>query len=195
MGIDALDLVFRLEKRLGITISRHEAVATVFDTVGTFHRHLVAKLNGECRCVPKMEPLFTELVKAVNQISGRWRLTSSLDLNKRFPPATRAANWQALEEALGITLPQLEDSANDVAPRIPQRYSSVIALTYWIAEQYPERVERIPVNCERTGKMASRAWTDEEVWDILQECICDALGVKPEEVTPDARLVEDLGMN
>ncbi len=195
MGIDALDLVFRLEKRLGITISRHEAVATVFDTVGTFHRYLVAKLNGEYLSVPKMEPLFTEVVKAVNQITGRWRLTSSLDLNRRFPPATRAANWQALEEALGITLPKLEDSADGAAPRIPQRYSSVIALTYWIAEQYPKRVEQIPVSCERTGKMASRTWTDEEVWDILRECICDALGVKPEEVTPDARLVEDLGMN
>jgi acyl carrier protein len=195
MGIDALDLVFRLEKRLGITISRHEVIATFFDTVGTIHRHLVAKLNGECLSVPNSESLVTEVAKAVNQIAGRWRLTSSLDLNRRFPPATRASNWQALEEALGITLPQLEDSADGVAPRIPQRYSSIIALTYWIAEQYPERVEQIPVSCERTGKMASRTWTDEEVWDILRECICDALGVKPEEVTPDARLVEDLGMN
>jgi acyl carrier protein len=195
MGIDALDLVFRLEKRLGITISRHEAIATLFDTVGTIQHFLVAKLNGECRSVPSTESLFKEVVKAVNQITGRWRLTSSLDLNTRFPPATRAANWQALEEALGITLPKLENSADGVAPTIPQRYSSIIALTYWIAEQYPERVEQIPVNCERTGKMACRTWTDEEVWDILRECICDALGVKPEEVTPDARLVEDLGMN
>lgn len=137
MGIDALDLVFRLEKRL----------------------------------------------------------TSSLDLNRRFPPATRAANWQALEEALGVTLPILEDSVDGGVPVIPQRYSSLIALTYWIAEQFPERVERIPVSCERTGKMASRTWTDQEVWDVLRECICDALGVKPEEVTPDARMVEDLGMN
>ena len=88
---------------------------------------------------------------------------------------------------MGVTLPKLEDSADGAAPRIPQRYSSIIALTYWIAEQYPERVEKIPVSCERTGKMASRTWTDEEVWDILRECICDALGVKPEEVTPDAR--------
>ena len=45
------------------------------------------------------------------------------------------------------------------------------------------------------GKMATHAWTEQEVWDILSECICDALGVKPEEVTPDSRMVEDLGMN
>ena len=54
MGIDALDLSFRLEKRLGITISQPEAIATFFDTVGTIHRYLVAKLNGECRSVPKI---------------------------------------------------------------------------------------------------------------------------------------------
>ncbi len=77
----------------------------------------------------------------------------------------------------------------------PQMKTPVIALTYWIAEQYPERAEKIPVSCERTGKMASRTLTDQEVWDILCECIHDVVGVKPEEVTPDARLVEDLGMN
>jgi acyl carrier protein len=195
MGLDALDLTFRLEKRLGITIHQPEGFATFFDTVGTIHRYLVAKLNGECLSVPKMEPLFIELVKAVNQIAGRGKRTSAMDLNKRFPPATRAANWQALEEALGVSLPTLEDSVDGAAPRIPQDCSSLIALTYWIAEHHPERVEWIPVSCERTGKMASRNWTDQEVWDILQECICDALGVKSEQVTKDARMIEDLGMN
>jgi hypothetical protein len=42
--------------------------------------------------------------------------------------------------------------------------------------------------------MADRKWSEDEVWEILRECIVDALGVKPEQVTPDARLVEDLGM-
>ena len=52
----------------------------------------------------------------------------------------------------------------------------------------------MPVNCKRTGKVASHDWTEHEMLDILRECICDALGVKPEDVTPDARMVEDLGM-
>ena len=64
-----------------------------------------------------------------------------------------------------------------------------------LSEHFPERVEWIPVSCKRTGTMASRTWTEQEVWDILHECICDALGVKPEEVISDARMVEDLGMN
>lgn len=141
MGLDALDLTFRLERRLGITIHQPEGFATFFDTVGTVHRYLVAKLNGECLSVPKMEPLFTEVADAVAQIAGRGKRTSSVDLNIRFPPATRAGNWQALEEALGVSLPTLEDSVDGAAPRIPQRYISIIALTYWITEHHPERVE------------------------------------------------------
>ena len=152
-------------------------------------------MNGDCRDVARIEPLFIEVADAVNRIAGRWRLTSSMDLNRRFSPANRATRWQALEEALGVSLPKLEDSADGEARRIPRQCDSLIALTYWIAEHYPERVEWLPVSCERTGKLASHTWTEQEVWDILCECICDALGVKPEEVTPDARMVEDLGMN
>jgi len=43
-------------------------------------------------------------------------------------------------------------------------------------------------------EMAPHTWIDEEIWDILRECICDALGVESEDVTCDARMVEDLGM-
>jgi hypothetical protein len=43
--------------------------------------------------------------------------------------------------------------------------------------------------------MASQRWSEEEVWEILRECISDALGVSLEEVTYDARMLEDLGMD
>ena len=194
MGIDALDLAFRLEKRFGVVITRDEAYAALFHTVGHLQRNLVAKLNGKCRDVPRIEPLVMEIAEAVNRIAGRWKLTFSLDLNKRFPPATRAAKWEALETALRVSLPKLEESSDGEPARIPPQCDSLIALTYWIAEHHPERVEWVAVSGERKGKMAAYTWTEQEVWDILRECICDALGVKPEEVTPDARMVEDLGM-
>jgi hypothetical protein len=57
-----------------------------------------------------------------------------------------------------------------------------------------ERVKWIQVDCNRSGNMAERNWSEDELWEILRESIADALGVKPEHVTPDARLVEDLGM-
>jgi hypothetical protein len=67
-------------------------------------------------------------------------------------------------------------------------------LSYWIATNHPDCVEWIDVSCQRKGKMATHQWTEVEVWDVLRECISDSLGVKPEEVTRDARMVEDLGM-
>ena len=194
MGLDALDLVFRLEKRFGIKIDRNEAFAVVFDTAGTIHRYLVAKLQGEYQKAPRMEPLFQEVVKAVNQITGRWKLTSSFNLNKRFSPPNRKANWESLEKALGISLPKLEQPANEEFPRISRQYESLVSLTYWIIENYPNRAEWFPVSCERTGKMAARQWNEDEIWSILCECIRDALGVKIDEVTRESRMIEDLGM-
>ena len=136
-----------------------------------------------------------EVAKAVNRIAGRWRLTSSLDLNRRFPAATRAARWQIMQEALGIPLPQLERSDRRVSlSKSHGNATSIRSMTYWIARRHPERLEWIPVNCEPRGKMATHQWSDEEVWAVLRECICAALGVKPEDVTYDARTVEDLGM-
>jgi acyl carrier protein len=38
-------------------------------------------------------------------------------------------------------------------------------------------------------------WHEEEAWSVLQGILVDALGVKPEQVTRDAHLVEDLGAN
>jgi hypothetical protein len=107
----------------------------------------------------------------------------------------RAANWLALEAALGVSLPELEHPAHQEFPRIPRQYESELSLAFWIAEHHPERVEWIPVSCERTGKMATQRWTDDEVWETLRGILCDVLGVKSEQVTKDARMIEDLGMN
>ena len=157
MGMDALDLVFRLEKRLGITITRAEAIASCFNTAGDIHRYLVAKLRSECGQVPRMDLLCLEVSATVGRVAGRWRrLIPSPNLNKKFPPATRAANWRALEAALGVSLPQLKYPAGREFPSIPPQYESEIALAYWIAEHCPERVEWMKVRCERKGKMASR---------------------------------------
>jgi acyl carrier protein len=196
MGLDPLDLIFRLEKRFDIEIRRAEGLAVLFDTAGTLHRHLVAKLRGECHKVPEIEPLFTEVCGAVNRITKRWGLTLSLstDLNRRFAPANRAAKWRALEEELGISLPQLEHRTDEAFPSIPRHCSSIMGLTYWIAEHHPELVAWVPVSCEGTGKMDTHQWSEDEVWAAMCECICDALGVDPEEVTYGARMVEDLGM-
>ncbi len=195
MGLDAIGLVLRLEERFGVKISPEEMVAVLSDTAGTIHRCLVGKLHGESRKAPRLQPLFAEVSKAVNRAAGWWRLTSPTDLNKRLSPAKRKKRWESLEQALGVSLPKLEQPANEEFPRIPRECDSIVSLAYWIAEHHPGRVEWFPVNCERTGIMATQQWSDDEIWAILRECICEELGVKREEVTYHARMVEDLGMN
>ena len=116
-------------------------------------------------------------------------------LNKRFPAARRETCWQSLEKMLGVSLPQLERPPGKKYPRIPRQYDSVVSLTYWIIEHHPERAQWSPVDCRKTGKSAERTWSEEEVWEALCDCISDALGVKREKVTPDARMIEDLGMD
>jgi hypothetical protein len=37
-------------------------------------------------------------------------------------------------------------------------------------------------------------WSDDEVWEILRQILVDALDIDGTQVTPNARLVEDLGM-
>lgn len=189
MGLDAIELIFRLEKELGVKIPKDE-VAGAFFTAGTVHRYLVAKLHGKHQEVPDIMPLYQEVDVAVNRITGRWKLTRTLNLNKRFPPEVRAEKWNAMERALGISLPELEHSS-----RIPRECDSTVALTFWLVEHFPERVQWFPVGCERIGTMANRQWSEDEVWTVLCDGICDTLGVSPKDVTYDARMVEDLGMN
>lgn len=192
MGLDMLDLIFRVEKQFGIRISQAEGMAVFGGTAGMIHRYLVARLKGEYQETPDIQPLFREVTEAVRCVAKRWRL--SADLNRRFPAATRGESWRALENALGITLPPLEQPADEALPRIPRQCDSIVSLTYWIVEHHPERLQWIPVSCARTGDMADRQWSDEEVWTILRECISDALGVSADQVACDSRMIEDLGM-
>lgn len=193
MGVDVLDLVFRLEKKFGLKIPAEECVV-FFETPRKIHGYLMAKINGELLEIPCLDLLLMEVHIAVNRVGGWWRLRTARDMNKFFKASHRQACWSSLEKELRITLPPLVQSPQETEPRIPPECSSIWSLAHWIADNYPDRVEWMPANCERSGKMAGCTWSEDEVWEILQGCIVDALGVDVEEVTPDARLVEDLGM-
>jgi acyl carrier protein len=194
MGIDPADLCLCLEERLGIEIP-HTETWTIFSTPGTMQHYLMAKLRGQYRESPDAKSLCIEVEKAVHRITGWWKLVSSSDLNRRFSPPKREANWQSLENALGVSLPKLEYLPGERFPKIPRECDSVLYLTNWIIKHHPNRVKWLPGSCERRGKMADHQWTEEEVWEVLRDCIVEVLGVKREKVTHDARMIEDLGMD
>jgi acyl carrier protein len=194
MGLDAIELVLELEERLGIEICEEERLSIVGTTVENAHRILMDKLNGAERTVPVFWPFARGVYHALNRLTPWWKGRNYNDLNKKFPPMNRVEIWQELEKELSVLLPDLEYAPNGEYPVIPRICDSGISMVFWIAEHYPERLEWAKVSCERSGKMADRTWNEDEVWEILRQSIVDMLDVKPEEVTPDARLVEDLGM-
>ena len=160
MGLDSLDLMFRLEKRLGITIGRDEGYVVLFGTVGALHRYLVTKLRREHQEIPRIEPMCQRLVVEVRRLAGRWRVNCSSDvrkrysLNTRFSPESRLKNWNALGEALGVSLPPLQYPEGEAFPRIPKQCDSILSLAYWIAEHHPGCVEWFPAKCEQRANTA-----------------------------------------
>jgi acyl carrier protein len=195
MGLDAIDLCCSLEKRLGITIPVQEGVAVFFDTPQTLHRYLVAKVEGTCREVADINKTATEVLKAVRRVTGWWTFRTSNNLNWRFPRRKRAACWQALANELGVSLPPLDHPPGEKFPRIPRHCGSVIALTYWIIQNHPDRVKWLPAQSEPSGLTAARTWTENDIWEAMCDCMVDSLGVKREKITPHARMVEDLGLD
>ncbi len=45
----------------------------------------------------------------------------------------------------------------------------------------------------KIGKREVRSWSDEHVWDKMNDLIVYQLGVKPEEVVSSAEFIKDLG--
>ena len=41
--------------------------------------------------------------------------------------------------------------------------------------------------------LAASGWDDRQAWMVLSEVVVEQLGVKPEQVTRDARFIQDLG--
>ena len=82
MGLDALDLCFRLEKRLGIKIPQAEGYAFAA-TVGNLHRYLMDKLHGVDRDLPVLWPVAKEVWDALRKFTPRWRCKKNWEnLNK-----------------------------------------------------------------------------------------------------------------
>lgn len=191
MGIDLLDLAFRIEKRFGIQIERGQG--GYFLTPGQITWLVTQKLNGRNPAVPAFDAMFQRIQSVLETMPGysrRWFCTN--DLNKLIPSGDRQRNWTALGMALGVPLPPLECSAKGLQT-IPKKVSSSTSLMSWIMENHPDQFlwARPAATCE--PPLDAEKWTNEMIWNEVKAAIVDALGVDEDEVTPTARMIEDLG--
>ena len=65
---------------------------------------------------------------------------------------------------------------------------------YWMAGHCPDRVSWIR-QATATGQTPDPdRMTREECWQQVRQVLADVLDLDPEKVTPEAHLIEDLGM-
>ncbi len=192
MGIDLMDLVFRIEKRFGIQIERGQG--GYFLTPGQITWLVTEKLNGRNPAMPDLDAMFQRIQSTLETMPGYrrpWFRTN--DLNKLIPFNDRQRNWTALGMALGVPLPPLESSTGFNSQIIPKQVSSVTSLMGWIMQKHPDQFIWTRPSSICNPPPDADKWTSEMIWNEVKAAIVDALGVDDYEVTPTARMVEDLG--
>lgn len=192
MGIDLLDVVFRIERRFGIEIERGQG--GYFLTPAQITWLVTEKLHGRNPAVPDLVAMLKRIESTVEAMPGYPRpWFRKNDLNQLIPFSDRERNWTALGVALGVPLPPLESSAGFDPRTIPKSVASSTSLISWIMQNHPEQMiwTRPATVCEPPPD--AERWTNETIWDEVKAAIVDALGVDEDEVTPTARMVEDLG--
>ena len=190
MGIDFLDIAFRLEKEFGIRIERGELSYCL--TVSQMHWLIKEKLAGRNPPIPDVDAVFqrigNELKKLPSYPKKLFKLFPGGDLENLLAVQDRESNWKEFGEALGVQLPPLESSG-----KLPKNVSTLSQLFSWLLEYHPETMiwAKPASTCPRPPD--ADKWTDELVWEKLKETLSDALGVDEAEIVPGARLIEDLG--
>lgn len=155
----------------------------------------------------------------------RRKITPKTELRDLLPRPKRRENWDLIKQAINLKIPKLSPNlsvllikfailmavgiasgllqylgiwgltiASLIAALVmtrfmPALHTSLPASTVGaLAEQvYLANVKQLS---EESGGLNER-----EVWDALKKIIISQLGVKPEEVTPEARFIEDLRMS
>lgn len=195
MGVDVLDLCFRLKKQFGITLEDVELfyflnrVSHIEDLVWDHLQGIRPALPIE----PKRfsERVSMEILKLPGTRKDPWGFGN---LERMIPLEGREENWKQLGENLGLPLPDLKISSSNASLRFPPELQTVGSFVFWVYRNFPDR---LPVSRERTiGKPLPQAekFSREDVSRIVREIISETLVVSLEQVTPEARLIEDLGM-
>lgn len=195
MGIDLLDIHFRLEARFGIKLKEGEFLA-FYERVNTVEELVWGKLQG-IQPALLVEPRVygqrvTEAILGLPACrKDRWGWGS---LEQMIPEEGRSENWERLRVSLGMPLPDLEASPSGSAPTFPAELRTMSGIVRWC---YLNHRERLPLSRERSVEKppaGAERFRREDIRKIVQEVLCESLGVEPSRVTPDARLIEDLGM-
>jgi acyl carrier protein len=116
MGIDYLDIKFRIEKVFGITVTNEEFVGLIQDhdvTVGELYDFVLRKTRlhdvarHDLRLSYRLWEEMQRVVHAVTQVP-RERIELQTPMEFLFPPESRRVQWDALREASPYRIRELD---------------------------------------------------------------------------------------
>ena len=254
MGIDLLDIKFRLERSCGVKIGVEDFArlagweldapieVTLDLTVAQIHTYLLER-RDEIKTLSAQRPIVQARVESLlrDQRLDRWRSPEPEEsLEEMIPRLDRRADWERLADSLNCKLPPLESSRivklAVASPLLvltiaitlagwsimhaidPVWIGLVVIIVGWLAGAFAivqalttcldSRRVRIPAEVATVRQLVDHVTTnrlfesdapllrmsDDEVFAGVRDALVECLVVDPDEVTPEAKLVADLGM-
>lgn len=241
MGLDAVELILRVEDKFAISIDDDEAAKA--STVGDLYNIVLSKLDVTPGCLTSKAFYLTR--RALIECLGlpRRSIHPGTALSQFLPDETRQSQWQSIQERIGLATPSLR-----VPAALKQAFykgaffissgiaatlciaclwrgwfaASVIVLSVvlWVALSIasmsiakrllsPKLATELPA--DTAGELARVVLsmnyqhfappeapakpTNEEIWKRLVDIIQDQLQIDREEIVPNARFVDDLGVD
>ena len=248
MGIDFLDIIYRVEKSLGIRLERED-----FDfsqgkfLVGDFYDLVERKVRAASKEIPESpdyrEKIARELSQTLSEqfdIDDNWTPTTTVrQIYNQIPECRRKKSWRNFKTS---SLSSMAKEANIVITSksrgnlrlawggyvffvcifsfvLGQFFFQAGLLTFFILllpgsilwliiwNKYndwqnstfvpdvtlDEIAEKIIFHRKRSLKEDGSYYSRAEIEAIVKEALCEALAVKPEDVTPEKDIIRDLG--
>lgn len=244
MGLDAVELILRVEDQFKISIADDEAAHV--RTVGDLFQVVLSKLDTTPACLSSKAFYRTRQALVECLHVPRRSIRPSTWLDSILPESSRPQIWQELSSKLGLTLPPLRNPRN--WKNKFQIIGIIVAGVLLLATNYlanslgwltrtrtefdisfvlgllitaflvrrillnltPSLRTELPVNSagdlarlllsthyEYFAPTAEQGTipSKEYIWTCLVEIITDQLQIEPEDVVPNARFIEDLGVD
>ena len=223
MGLEVLDIVIRTEDAFGVTIPDKDAselltVGSLYDYVIARMRDRDAKKCLSILMFYRLRSVITGLFNI-----PRNQVTRDAAVETLIPSVNRQQLWRNLKEQMALDVPPLERTymlstilgIMTVVILFSGMFINIgvgiaaAAIFLFIALQVTNRfATSVPKSCSTIdgfvrkitainfAKLSEqeRGWSDDDVWNTIKYIVVDSLVIiSPDDVTKDARFVDDLG--
>lgn len=189
MGLDTVEIVMRIEEDFSIDLPDVELASV--QTVGDLYELVVKKLDTKPSRLSSKAFYHTRRTLVECLGLPRRSIRPSTRLDSLLPRSSLVERWQELSDHAGLSFPALERR---------KRWTDSFL-----------RADRSRFNVETAGDLASMVLTmnysvfadgsqetpisREIAWARIVQIFCDQMQLAPEEIVPNARIGEDLGID